>query len=233
MMLRPALMGLTFAIASAVAAGPAAALTVTATDPTAEFLVGTGVINTLETVGGSGDATVLPGSPFGASSELHLELQLVGAEEPFTFGTQFTGTADAVPDLYILESGNPIPLLTADVIAAPVTNLVGGPAGSTLTSVNLGGFGIGQSELTLTGGSLVDDFGGIGATAALAILINAPSEPFAFGSTFDLDFTAQMNIQLELTETVPEPTTASLLGLSILGVAIWQRRSHQGRIQNR
>jgi hypothetical protein len=209
------------------ALAPAAlAETITATDPVAEFSVGSGVITSYETGGGSGDATVLPGSSFGPNTRLHIELQLDGAETPFTFGTLFSGTADAIPDLYILENGNPTPLLTANLISTAVTNQVPGAAGATLTSVTLGGLDPGQSSLVLTGGSLVNSFGGIGAPAQISILLNAPSEAFAFGSFFDQSFTAQMNVQLEL---VPEPGSFVLMAGPLVGLGIWRRRARLSR----
>lgn len=216
-----ALIAIAVVAPSAFVAQSAFAETITATDPIAEFATSSGVVTSYETGGASGDATVLPGSSFGSTSRMHVELQLDGPETSFTFGTPFVGTPDAVPDIYILEDGNPMPLLTADILSTQVTNMVGGAAGQTLTSVTLGGLLAGQSDVLITGGSLAPLFE---SAARISILLNSPSEPFGFGSTFDLDFTAQMNVQLELTAAVPEPGTFTLMSGALIGLLTWQRR---------
>jgi hypothetical protein len=84
----------------------------------------------------------------------------------------------------------------------------------------------------LTGGTQAANFGGIGALGSLSVLLNAPSVDWAFGSVFDQDFTAQMNVQFQF-HTVPEPRTALLIGLSLAGLLGWQRRSGISRRRDR
>lgn len=196
---------------------------VTATDPVASFTLGTGVITT-GTGGPATDGVVLSAPPFPAGSTLHLELALSYASG-FTVGSIFVGTPDASPDLYILDS-NWMPLILADVNWIKVTGLASGPAGADTTSVTLGDLAGTGSDLTLTGGSLVNLFGGIGAKADLSVLLNDPTDAFGFFSTFDTNWTSQMNVQLQF--QVPEPGTFTLVALPLVGLAMCRRVRRKG-----
>lgn len=228
--MRSLLLRLTFAAAILVMASqPAAAALfelITATDPVAEFTMGSGVITSLDSGGGGTEATVLPGSSLGSGNTMHLELQLDGTgEQSFTFGTGFEGTWPlSSPELIILD-GVGTPLLTADLTTITVTgqSLVPGTAGSVSTSVTLGVLDLVQTHLVLTGGTEAANFGGIGALGQMSVLINSPSVDWDFGSVFDEDFTAQMNVQLQFF-VAPEPGTGLLVGLSLLGLALRERR---------
>jgi len=191
---------------------------ITATDPSASFTLVTGVI-TSGTTGPAQDAVVLSGGSFPAGSTLHVEMEL-SVDSGFTVGSVFVGTPDATPDLYILDAIG-TPLITADLNSIDVTGLASGPAGSALTSVTLGSLDGASSDLVLTGGTLASSFGGVGAVAELSVLLNNPTDEFGFFSTFDVDWTAQMNVQLQF-HTVPEPGTFTLLALP-LGMAMLRR----------
>jgi hypothetical protein len=184
--------------------------------------------------GPGSEAVVLPGSSLGSGNTLHLELQLdPSGETAFTFGTGFDPTWPSTsPELVILDALS-TPLLTANLIDITVTgqSLVPGTAGLAQTSVTLGAVDL-STHLVLTGGTQAANFGGIGALGSLSVLLNAPSVDWTFGSVFDQDFTAQMNVQFQF-HTVPEPRTALLIGLSLAGLLGWQRRSGISRRRDR
>lgn len=196
---------------------------VTATDPEASFTLATGVI-TSSMNGPTEDAVVLSGPSFPAGSTLHVEAQL-DVDSGFTIGSVFIGTPDASPDLYILDAIG-TPLITADIAFINVTGLASGPAGSGTTSVTLGDLSGTGSDVTLTGGTLAGLFGGAGAKADLSLLFNNPTDEFGFFSTFDTDWTSQMNVQLQF--QVPEPGTFTLLTMPLLGLAMWRRARRTG-----
>jgi hypothetical protein len=190
---------------------------ITATDPVASYTASTGVITS-----GASDAVVLPGTSLGSGNTLSIEMQMLGAETGFTFGTLFEATPPAgVPELIIRDGGGAA-LLTADLLGISVTGMFVGPAGNSLTSVTLGDVSVSSTHIELTGGSEAGNFGGIGSIGELSVFLNEPSEDFAFGSFFDLDFTAQMNVQLRF--HTPEPGTGLLVAMPLAGMAWWRRR---------
>ena len=203
---------------------------INATDPVASYNATTGVLTSLDA--GLGNAIITPGTSLpgslGSEDELFIEIQLgSGGEELFTIGTAFEATPPAgTPEIVILDSLG-TPLLTADFLGATVSGFSPGPAGQATTSVTIGTLSAFNSHLELTGGTLAGDFGGIGAIGELYVLLNNPTTEFAFGSFFDEDFTAQMNVQLQFHS--PEPGTGLLVGLPIAGLAWWRRRTLAAR----
>jgi len=177
---------------------------------------------------GGSNAVVLPGTSLGSGNTLYLELMLAPAgETAFTFGTGFVATPPLSSPELIIRDALYTPLLMADLIGTAVTGMAPGPAGQTTTSVTLGDVSLLSQHLVLTGGTLAGDFGGVGAIGVISVLLNRPSVDFAFGSFFDQDFTAQMNVQLQF--TTPEPGTGLLVALPLAGLAWWRRRTRAAR----
>ena len=218
------LLGLAISLVALVLAQAASAVPfdlIRATDPTAEFTVGNGVITSLESGSEPADAVVLSGTVLGTNATLHLELQisLAGEVPLITFGTIFNGTDDAIPDLYILDGATP--LITADVLSVSVSGL----SASSPQSVTLGNIPLSEAHIVLTGGTMANSFGGVGATGSISVLLNNPTpETFGFGAVFEENWTAQMNVQVQF--HTPEPGTGLLVALPLAGMAWWRRRTH-------
>ena len=90
----------------------------------------------------------------------------------------------------------------------------------------------GSSALTVSGGSLANAVGGIGRNAALSVFINKPRPKLAAGGLasgyLNNDFTTGLVVTAatnwDMTIFVPEPSTATLLGLGLAGLAARHRR---------
>ena len=202
---------------------------IAATDAVSGYDVGSGVFATTASPGDglSGVVTQPSGhAVFGAN--LDLAIDLVGSEGPATIGTVFTGANAMAADLWIHDPLTSAVLLSVEIHSLVVSNIVSGAPGSTFTSVNFGGIdeqvNMGQSLIEISGGSLAADFGGVGTQGLMFMLVNQPSKFFFPGGVFNSSFTAASNIQLKFLP-IPEPNTALLVGIPMLGLAMWRRRS--------
>jgi len=205
----------------AAAAGAVSIPQIDASDPISQFTAGTGVYTTAD---GTGDAVgEQPSSVL--QTDVHVEFELETVESTFTLGTRFVGTADATPDIWIWDPINLVTLLTADIVFVDVSNVSVASDSITFGSTD-GTFA--KSKVILTGGTLANDFGGVGAEGEISMLAESTSLgdlTFAsLGSIFSGDFTGQTNISIQF---VPEPSTSAALaaGLGLIVVAIRFRRS--------
>lgn len=168
------------------------------------------------------------GTIFGA--DINWSIVMDGVEQFATIGTRFVGANVGSADVWITDPTTFDVLLTVEIQEIFVTNIVYGPAGVFSTSMNLGGIdsqvATGQSDVTITGGTLAGDFGGIGTSGLMFILLDTPSKAFSFFSpTFGSSFTGQTNSQFNFLP-VPEPSTGLLVGLPLIGIALWRKRVH-------
>ncbi len=179
------------------------------TDPAATYTASTGVLKS------GANAVVLNDVAHAlGSSTFSIELHKSGAETAGTVNTLFTGPADIT-----MVSGSTV-LLSLSVASIKVTNIVPGPPGATATSINVGNLAEGQSLVTITGGTLAGDFGGIGAEGTIFAIDNKPTKWFLPGQVFNTNFSAQMNVQIQI---IPEPGSLLLVAAPLLGM-LWARR---------
>jgi hypothetical protein len=143
------------------------------------------------------------------------------------------------PEIAIWQPGNSVmPLLTFEVAFLEVVQAQhsGSPGGQPDGKIILGNpqksqYGI-TSALTVTGGTLAGNVGGFGTPAVMEMLLSSPSpemtKALRNGGYLNLDFTNGVGTSGESTTwniaIVPEPSTAMLLGLSLLGLVGVARR---------
>ena len=160
----------------------------------------------------------LPFDLNGAALDITLTIG-AGGETAFTIGTVFSGT--------VVIGGIADPLLVMDVDSIIVTGIAPGASGSPGTSFTLGGLDTAsQSEGELIGGSAAARFGGIGTIGQLSIVMRQMTGPPPFylpGAFFGGSFTGDMD-SIQILFHTPEPNTALLVGLPLLGMAAWRRR---------
>jgi hypothetical protein len=186
---------------------------ITGSDAVSAFTVATGVYTTAD---GTGDATgEQPAAVL--QTDLHVELQLDAAgEASFTVNTRFEGTPDASPDIFIWDGSDL--LLTADIVFADVSAI-----STTLDAITIGSTDgtFTKSHITLTGGTLANDFGGVGTPGEIQLFLTDTSLgdiTFAtFGNAFQADMTAQTNITIEF-YPVPEASVNAMLLLGTIGL---------------
>jgi hypothetical protein len=200
-----------FLLSYAASAGAVPIPQIDASDPISQFTVGTGVYSTDD---GTGDAVgEQPASVL--QTEVHVEFDLETVESDFSIGTRFVGTADATPDIWIWDGANT--LLTADIVFVDVSNV--SVASDSITFGSTDGTFI-KSQIILTGGTLANDFGGVGALGEILMLVeNTTLGDLTFaslGSLFAGDFTAQTNIAMQF--YAPEPNTLALLASGLVGL---------------
>lgn len=225
-MARAALLAGVLAIA-APTASYASLIDIEATDAVTGYDVGTGKIQT----GSDGIAgtVVQPGTGALFQGRMNWTLMLDTTESAFTIGTRFIGGNASSNDVWFTDITGATVLLTLEVNEIFVSNIVPGFAGSFATSINLGGIdpdvSSGQSSVTITGGTLANDFGGIGTSGLMFVLMDTPTKNFFPGAVFNSSFSAQSNTQFNFLP-IPEPGTAVLVALPLLVGGLWRRRSH-------
>lgn len=189
----------------------ALALRLQGSAPTANFDVGSGIISN-----GAQDVVIfLGGENTIDAATLTFELELMTAF-PFNFpNNEFGGTDDGAADFELRDSGGAL-LLSFEV----TTNVTVDIYNPTTDVVDLGDIDDNtQGYLNVTGGSLALVYEH--ATMNLAFL-NATGLNFpAFGASFGAD---SVNIDLELVAHTPEPATAVLVGLGLVGLGVQRRR---------
>jgi hypothetical protein len=166
------------------------------------------------------------GTIFGA--DINFSIVLDGTEaSPVTIGSRFVGANVGSADVWVVDPVTFAVLLTIEVHEIFASNVTFGSAGVFSTSMNFGGIdpdvASGQSDVTITGGDLAGDFGGIGTSGLMFILLDTPTTAFnPGGAIFSSSFTAQTNTQFNFLP-VPEPSTAVLLAGPLMGMGLWRR----------
>lgn len=204
----------------------ASLIDIAGTDAVTGFDAGTKVLSSASD--GIPGTVVLPntGTIFGA--DINFSIVMDGPEMfPVTVGTRFIGANAGSADVWITDPVTFDVLLTIEVNEIFVSNFVFGPAGVFSTSMNFGGIdpdvSSGQSDVTITGGTLAGDYGGVGTDGLMFILLDTPTKAFGFGgTTFSSSFTAQTNTQFNFLP-IPEPSTAVLLAGPLMGLGFWRR----------
>ncbi|MCA9509255.1 MAG: hypothetical protein R3E88_06750 [Myxococcota bacterium] len=214
-----------FAVPSA---ARAATIDIEATDASTGYDVSTGKIET--NADGLAATVVQPNTGALFQGKLNWTLQLDTVESPVTIGTRFVGGNASSADVWITDVTGTTVLLALEVNEIFVSNIVPGFAGSFATSLNLGGIdpdvSSGQSSVTITGGTLAGDFGGIGTDGLMFVLMDTPTKNFFPGAVFNSSFSAQSNTQFHFLP-VPEPGAGLLIGSALLALAVRERR-HRG-----
>ncbi len=178
--------------------------------------------------------TTLPGDPMTSDptvaslrgKSFHVEFVMEGTETSGTVGTRFVGTDDGLADVTVYDGGTL--LLALDVDFIDVTSI----SGTSLKTINFGGLsGTGLSGLTVVGGDLADDFGGLGSPASM--LISVVRIGGTLGHIFDADFNtvgaAIYDVYLDPPAASPEPSTLLLLGAGLAGLALRARTGRRRR----
>ncbi len=199
---------------------------------------------------GVGDLAIT-GQGAGNFTQIRFEAKLDapdGGPAPALFGSTFLGISGAEIQFWKIENDIPVNLLLVlDLNFIKVTDAVKAPGGPDGTGTfTLGNptqdFGI-TSALTISntlgGGDLAPLLGGPGTQAVMTMQLQSLDPALAtfadifnpgflnanlttgFGSTPVGDLVWELRI-------IPEPSTAALLGVSLLGLLAWARRTSEG-----